>query len=132
MDLGQGSTCNNILKTVLLPHHQPAKIELCSPLTSNISIQFHQVISGYAGAHQQIQDPNACVLGVSQDPAQLANRYQQGKSNQAPPPYTLSWFPVGHSCMCQQIVDQGQLSKYICRGASCVGKKFLLPSCFEH
>lgn len=36
-------------------------------------------------AGQQTQDPNACVLGVSQGPAQLENGYQQGKSNQDPP-----------------------------------------------
>lgn len=49
-----------------------------------------------------------------------------------PCPPSSFWFPVGHSCMCQQIVDQGQLSKYKCRRASCVGKKLLLPRCFEH
>lgn len=132
MDLGQGSAHSDILKTVLLPHHRPAKIELCSPLTSNISIQFQQVISAMLEARQQMQDPNACVLRVSQGPAQLENGYQQGKSNQVPRHPALFQFPVGHSCMCQQIVDQGQLSKYKCRGASCVGEKLLLPRCFEH
>lgn len=85
MDLGQGSAHSDILKTVLLPPHRPARIGLCSPLTSNISIQFHQVISAMLEARQQMQDPNACVQGVSQGPAQLENGYQQGKSNQVPP-----------------------------------------------
>lgn len=48
MDLGQGSTH----KTVLLPYHRSAKIELCSPFTSNISIQFHQVTSAMLEARQ--------------------------------------------------------------------------------
>lgn len=32
------------------------------------------------------------------------------------PPFS---FPVGRSCMCQQMGDQDQLIKHICRGASC-------------
>lgn len=48
-------------------------------------------------AGQQTQDPNACVLGVSQGPAQLENGYQQGKSNQDPPnPVLVSSWPLLH------------------------------------
>lgn len=50
-------------------------------------------------ARQQMQDPNACVLEVSQGPAQLENRYQQGKSNQDPPPpipVLVSSWPLLH------------------------------------
>ena len=60
MDLGQGDPHSDIWKAVLLPHHRPAKMELCSPRTSNVSAQFHQVISAVLEACQHV-----FVLGVS-------------------------------------------------------------------
>ena len=74
MALGQGDTHNDIL--LLLPHHQPTKRELCTPHTSDSSVQFHQIISDVLEACRQMQDVTAFLLGISQRPAQLESGYQ--------------------------------------------------------
>lgn len=55
----------------LLPHHWAAETEPCMPPTPDTALRFHRLIRDVPEACQQVQDPHAFVVGMSQGPAPL-------------------------------------------------------------
>lgn len=89
MNLG-GDTCSRILRTVFTSTPLTSKMELQMPPTSDILVQFHQIIHDVLEVCQQMQDPNAFVLGIFQSPSLLERGYQQDESSQSATPILVS------------------------------------------